>query len=115
MELAPVVNYDFTVWRGMTLSPTIVTVRDSTSTPVDLSGWTVGYGVQSWPASVILVVIIDPPNGQIEISLTRQETKLIPVGEFPYDIILLTDSGSTAGPILRGTITVKETQAPEFP
>jgi|SRR5215472_393487 len=104
---------DFVIYRGLDLQPIVITVSDSNGNIVDLTGWLLAIGSRA--GGNITIASPNPPSGQVIISSNRQATKLLPVGAFAWDAILLSAGGIGMGPFAQGVITVKETWSPMFP
>jgi len=103
---------DIVIYRGITLQPIVITVTDSNSNPVNLTGWQVAWGTNTFSG---LASITNPSAGQITIQAGRSLTQSLPVGEKPWDAILLSNGGVAMGPFIYGVVTVKETLSPMFP
>jgi hypothetical protein len=112
LTLSNPAQLDLTVYRGIDLQPVVVTVTDVNGNPINLTGWSVAFGARKFTG---LASITNPIAGQVTIQANRQATKALPVGETPYDLILLSNGGVSFGPFVAGMMTVKETLSPAFP
>ena len=71
-------------------------IKDGSSTPVDLTGWTAeaeAWNVKRTKKYVDFTVeYLDKPNGKFKILLTDDQSQLIPTGS-SYDVLLTNPDG----------------------
>jgi hypothetical protein len=107
--------YNTTIEKGATFNLS-VTYKDSTGTPVDLTGWTVRMHVRETPAdaSPILtseggsptIVMTKNSSGVITVTIAASTTSAIDVPTAYYDIEAQETSTGVVRRILKGRITV---------
>src|SRR5436190_23347316 len=99
-------KYDLTIWRGIDFGPILFRFQDENGDPIDMTGWLAfaqGRRINLTPT------LSDAANGEWSVSKTKDETILMPVGKEKWDWILEIPGGTRIGPVMKGTIDVKET------
>lgn len=71
------------------------TLKQSTGLPVDLTGYQIRAQIRKTPLSRtklfdFVATILDAANGDIQISLTAEQTAILPQGEAAYDVEIFT-------------------------
>lgn len=107
--------YNTTIEKGATFNLT-VTYKDSTGTPVDLTGWTVRMHVRETPAdsSTILtsqggsptIIITKNSSGVITVTISATTTSSLSVTTAYYDIEAEETATGIVRRILKGRIVV---------
>ncbi len=101
----------FTIYKGVTFGPVLITCTDSEGAPVDLTGWTAYATARllapGWPGEIDLAPsITNAAAGQITLGMTDDQTQALTTGKFGYDLVLQNPDGERLGPFLAGTISV---------
>ena len=83
------------------------TVKDSSSVPINLSGYAVSGLIRSqWSATGVLahfdVEIVNTGQGQVRLSIPAAETAQIPVGNHLYEVEYTNTISGTSAKFLRG-------------
>lgn len=109
-------THDFRITQG-TLFRATLDVVDSTGLPLDLTGFdasgrakqTSAYGSlpAQTPVEFSCTVLLPINKGKVEIKLPPATTKLLPAGQYRYDI-QLSKGSEEVHVILQGTITVTQ-------
>ena len=103
-------TYDFTVQRRADHSIPLL-FKDSTGSPIDLTGFTVASQVYDEPRTTLFatfsVTYTDRAAGSVKISLTDTQTATFTANELKYDVLLTNGSGEKEY-YLEGTIFVSE-------
>lgn len=93
--------------QGASFSTTI-NVTDSTDSPINLTGYTGASMMRKHYSSTnaySFSVSVTPLTGIVALSMTANQTALIPSGRYVYDCEM-TDSNGTVSRILEGIVTV---------
>lgn len=93
-----------TIWRGLPWGPTIITISDTAGVPIDLTTYTISANT---PLFSLNPAIINPPIGQIALSIDSSVTATLPIGDQTYDVTGVTASGGFTKPFFAGHIPVK--------
>lgn len=92
-------RYNIKFYRGTTLDILMTYTIDSV--PVDLSGYTATMDVRPSPSSSTLItelttenggIILNEVTGQIEIFISAEDTAVLPLGQFQYDLNIVSSS-----------------------
>lgn len=92
-------RYNIKFYRGTTLDILMTYTIDSV--PVDLSGYTATMDVRPSPSSSTLItqlttgnggLILNQVTGQIEIFISSADTANLPLGEYQYDLNIISSS-----------------------
>jgi hypothetical protein len=111
--MALAATYGFTADQGATFNQVIVW-RDSTNTPVDLTGYTarmqIRYKVSSSVALSLTTengrITLGGTNGTITLSISASDMEDLPSGPYTYDLELETDGGEVSR-LLMGAFVVR--------
>jgi hypothetical protein len=109
-----VINQDFTVWQGTTLSIN-VTVTDEAGSPKDISGWSGSwamwddFGVRVLKTVGDGITIVSPTNGNINISVEVEDIKNL-LGNYKHECRMV-DTTSQEDVVLTGQITVERSKS----
>ncbi|NDD53289.1 hypothetical protein EBZ39_05355 [bacterium] len=103
--------YDITIEQGATFQMSL-TWKDSTGTPVNLTGYSARMQVrENYEADNTLVSLVSPTDitlggalGTIAITIAASTTQLLQLDEAVYDLELVT--GSTVTRLLQGKATI---------
>jgi|694.fasta_scaffold60943_5 hypothetical protein len=110
--MAPVYVNNIVINAGADFSQ-IFSLKDSNSnSAIDLTNYIVASQMRKWTGSAASVtfatVIVDPPTlGQVEISLTSEETSNIKPGRYIYDIVIEDVNGNVTR-VYEGMVHVRE-------
>lgn len=99
---------DIVVEQGSTFSR-VITIKDSTGTPVNISNSTFRGHIRKryrseTPEAVFTLTVTDGANGKLVMGLTDTETAAIESGEWVYDVEWV--NGNAVGRLLEGTAYV---------
>ena len=100
-------RYDLpVVWRGSDYPAIILRWKTSDGTPVNLTGWMAHARSRHINFNPL---ILDAPNGVTSISLTNQETLVLPIGIERWDWLwAFQASPAFTGPFIAGYVEVKD-------
>jgi hypothetical protein len=84
-----------------------------TSRPFNLTGWTIWAWVKQNPGDTTLILDLAPTItnallGQIDMSMTDEETFPLPPGNYVWDFIMQDPTGVRLGPLLAGSCSIVE-------
>jgi len=94
-------TYDMVVDQGATLSRT-VTWKDSTKTPIDLTGYSARMQARASATSATTVIELTTVNGRIALggaagtvtlTVSATDTAALPAGRYVYDLELVSAAG----------------------
>src|SRR4051812_24463532 len=101
---------DLPMYQGDTFAA-IVEVENADGTPADLTGYTVASQIRRGPADLapeitaVIAAVILPP-GSISLSLTAEQTSLLPIQENLYWDLELTAADDVVTTVLSGSVLV---------
>ena len=110
--MAPVYVNNIVINAGADFSQ-IFSLKDSNSnSAIDLTNYIVASQMRKWTGSAASVtfttVVINPPTlGQVEVSLTSEETSVIKPGRYIYDIVIEDVNGNVTR-VYEGMVHVRE-------
>lgn len=102
-------HLDIVVEQGSTFSR-VITIKDSTGTPVNISTSTFRGQIRKrykseTPEAEFTLTVTDAVNGQLSMSLTDAQTAAIDSGEWVYDVEWV--NGDAVGKLLYGTAYIQ--------
>lgn len=102
---------NLTVNTGATFQQTF-TLEDSTSSSnLNLSGYTVRSQMRKHPGSTSYTdlngAVKNVNNGEVQVGLTTSQTTALKPGRYVYDV-LITDSGNTVTRVVEGSVLVRQ-------
>jgi len=107
---------DLDIRRGTTLGPYIFRCLDVDGNPVDLTGWTVEGKAATTPGAAVAFDldpdVTDADDGEVTIVLTDEETALLTVGRYGWDLIFTDPAGTRMPPHVVGVCTVTNNYTP---
>lgn len=102
---------DLSIVRGLTFGELTMTMYDLDDVLVDLTGWTAYAEAKECSNGLIIDLeptITDAVNGVVVISFTDEETALLKLGTYTYDLIFENALGARLGVFLTGTLTITD-------
>src|ERR1043165_4539461 len=97
-----------TIWRGCEWQAVVMYWKNADGTPFNLSLWT--PFAQTNDGTSLNPLIVDAANGITSLSLTRDKTDGLTIGDFQWDWVWWNNppTGFKYPPILAGTVPVRE-------
>lgn len=111
----PAANYELICEKGTTFTKRLVW-KTQFLTPIDITGFTARLSVQRYFTDTqFLLELSSPTNGivitgntgTIDITISPTQTAELPSGNWKYDLIVVSPTGTTTR-LLEGIFTVKE-------
>jgi hypothetical protein len=103
---------NFTIFRGITFAPAVLTYTNAAGVAVDLTGYSVFAQARSEVGEALafdlLPTISTPGTGQITIAMTAAQTENLVCGRYGWDLVLKSGAGAYIGPIFAGAIVVSD-------
>lgn len=96
-----------TIWRGCDWGVVTIIWKDKNGNPFNLTGWRVRAETNQMDLNA---AVTDPVNGTTQLSLTKDQTANLRLGQFSWDLVFGYGSPVTVivGPLLAGSVTVKQ-------
>ena len=111
--MALAATYGFTADQGATFSQVIIW-RDSTNTPVDLTGYTARMQIRQKVTSSVALALttendridLGGSSGTVTLNISAADMEALPAGHYTYDLELETDGGEV-NRLLMGAFVVR--------
>lgn len=103
---------DLHISKGITFGPVLVTCKDASGNPRNLTGWSVFADArQSLTGGVAFSLapqIVGGAGGQVSMSFTPEQTAALRAGTYRWDLVLRNPGGDRLGPYLAGKVAVDQ-------
>lgn len=101
-------RYDLTIWRGIDFGPILFRFQDENGDPIDMRGWQAFAAGRKIDLNPVFTNV-GPDYNEWSVSKTKDQTILFAVGQEKWDWILQIPGGVRIGPVMKGTLSIKET------
>lgn len=105
----------FLIEQGADFAPGEITWKDANETPINLTGYTARMDIKKDVNSSAIITLttengritLGGAAGTIALTIVSADTDALPVGNYKYDMELVSGSG-TVTRLLEGSVSVKE-------